>query len=41
VRVRTIIGACVLAASRSPAGDKVTRYRAGRLPEVEWVEGCS
>ncbi len=20
---------------------KVTRYRAGRLPEVEWVEGCS
>ena len=22
-------------------GAKVTRYRAGRLPEVEWVEGCS
>ena len=20
---------------------RVTRYRAGRLPEVEWVEGCS
>jgi hypothetical protein len=22
-------------------GQRVTRYRAGRLPEVEWVEGCS
>ena len=22
-------------------GAKVVRYRAGRLPEVEWVEGCS
>jgi len=22
-------------------GAKVTRFRAGRLPEVEWVEGCS
>jgi hypothetical protein len=22
-------------------GDHVTRYRVGRLPEVEWVEGCS
>jgi hypothetical protein len=22
-------------------GTKVTRYRAGRMPEVEWVEGCS
>lgn len=22
-------------------GSKVVRYRAGRLPEVEWVEGCS
>lgn len=22
-------------------GSKVTRYRAGRMPEVEWVEGCS
>jgi hypothetical protein len=22
-------------------GQKVTRYRAGRLPEVAWVEGCS
>jgi len=22
-------------------GSKVTRYRVGRLPEVEWVEGCS
>lgn len=22
-------------------GEKVTRYRAGRLPEVRWVEGCS
>ena len=22
-------------------GARVTRYRAGRLPEVEWVEGCS
>ena len=22
-------------------GRKVTRYRAGSLPEVEWVEGCS
>ncbi len=22
-------------------GAAVTRYRAGRLPEVEWVEGCS
>jgi hypothetical protein len=22
-------------------GKRVTRYRAGRLPEVEWVEGCS
>ena len=22
-------------------GDRVTRYRAGRTPEVEWVEGCS
>jgi len=22
-------------------GTAVTRYRAGRLPEVEWVEGCS
>ena len=21
--------------------DRVTRYRVGRLPEVEWVEGCS
>lgn len=21
-------------------GQRVTRYRAGRLPEVEWVEGC-
>ena len=21
-------------------GERVTRYRAGRLPEVEWVEGC-
>ena len=22
-------------------GQRVTRYRAGRLPEVAWVEGCS
>ncbi len=22
-------------------GNRVTRYRAGRLPEVQWVEGCS
>jgi hypothetical protein len=22
-------------------GKKVTMFRAGRLPEVEWVEGCS
>jgi hypothetical protein len=22
------------------AGDRVVRYRAGRAPEVEWVEGC-
>jgi hypothetical protein len=22
-------------------GQWVTRYRAGRLPEVEWVEGCA
>lgn len=22
-------------------GQRVTRYRAGRLPEVRWVEGCS
>ena len=22
-------------------GRRVTRYRAGRLPEVEWVEGCA
>ena len=22
-------------------GKRVTRYRAGRLPEVEWVEGCA
>jgi hypothetical protein len=22
-------------------GQVVTRYRVGRLPEVEWVEGCS
>jgi hypothetical protein len=22
-------------------GSRVTRFRAGRLPEVEWVEGCS
>jgi hypothetical protein len=22
-------------------GERVTRYRLGRLPEVEWVEGCS
>ena len=22
-------------------GERVTRYRAGRLPEVEWVEGCA
>jgi hypothetical protein len=22
-------------------GQHVTRYRAGRMPEVEWVEGCS
>lgn len=22
-------------------GERVTRYRAGRRPEVEWVEGCS
>ena len=22
-------------------GERVTRYRIGRLPEVEWVEGCS
>lgn len=22
-------------------GEKVTRYRAGRMPEVSWVEGCS
>lgn len=22
-------------------GQRVTRYRAGRTPEVEWVEGCS
>lgn len=22
-------------------GTTVTRYRAGKLPEVEWVEGCS
>ena len=22
-------------------GNVVTRYRAGRMPEVEWVEGCS
>ena len=21
-------------------GERVTRYRAGRLPEVEWVEAC-
>jgi hypothetical protein len=21
-------------------GDVVTKYRAGRVPEVEWVEGC-
>jgi hypothetical protein len=21
-------------------GERVTRYRSGRLPEVEWVEGC-
>ncbi len=22
-------------------GSRVTRYRAGRMPEVEWVEGCA
>jgi hypothetical protein len=22
-------------------GQRVTRYRSGRFPEVEWVEGCS
>lgn len=22
-------------------GEKVTRFRAGKMPEVEWVEGCS
>jgi len=22
-------------------GDRVTQFRSGRLPEVEWVEGCS
>jgi hypothetical protein len=22
-------------------GERVTRYRVGRLPEVEWVEGCA
>lgn len=22
-------------------GRRVTRFRAGRMPEVEWVEGCS
>lgn len=22
-------------------GSRITRYRAGRLPEVQWVEGCS
>lgn len=22
-------------------GQRVTRYRGGRVPEVEWVEGCS
>jgi hypothetical protein len=22
-------------------GQRVTRYRSGRMPEVEWVEGCS
>jgi hypothetical protein len=22
-------------------GKRVTMFRAGRLPEVEWVEGCS
>jgi hypothetical protein len=22
-------------------GQRVTRYRGGRIPEVEWVEGCS
>lgn len=22
-------------------GQRVTRYRSGRIPEVEWVEGCS
>lgn len=22
-------------------GNRVTRYRAGQLPQVEWVEGCS
>jgi hypothetical protein len=22
-------------------GQRVTRYRGGRMPEVEWVEGCS
>jgi hypothetical protein len=22
-------------------GERVTRYRGGRMPEVEWVEGCS
>jgi hypothetical protein len=22
-------------------GNRVTKYRAGRLPEVEWVEGCA
>jgi hypothetical protein len=22
-------------------GARVTRFRAGRLPQVEWVEGCS
>jgi hypothetical protein len=22
-------------------GSRVTRYRSGKLPEVEWVEGCS
>jgi hypothetical protein len=22
-------------------GRRVTRYRGGRMPEVEWVEGCS
>jgi hypothetical protein len=22
-------------------GVRVTRYRAGRMPEVKWIEGCS